>query len=84
MLTIAVQSVAQAGVTQQLGHLTFPVLADDQRLASEAFGVYNRLGDGLASPAVFVIDREGNIVWSYIGQSASDYPSPEAILEQIP
>ncbi|MGQ9890010.1 MAG: redoxin domain-containing protein, partial [Aggregatilineales bacterium] len=84
LLAIAVQSVAQAGVTQQLGHLTFPVLADDEHLASEAFGVYNRLGDGLAAPAVFVIDREGSIAWSYIGQSASDYPSPEAILEQIP
>jgi len=84
VLAIAVQSVAQAGVTQQLGHLAFPVLADDQHQASAAFGVYNRLGDGLAAPAVFVVDREGNIAWSYFGQSASDYPSPEAILEQIP
>lgn len=82
VLAIAVQSVAQAQATQELNGFAFPVLADPRGQASTAFGVYNRLGDGLAAPAVFVVAPEGHITWSYIGQSANDYPSPEHVLKR--
>ena len=83
VLAIAVQGVTQAGVVKELGKLDFPVLADEAHSVSEAFGVFNRLGDGLAAPAVFLIDSEGRITWSYIGRNANDYPAPSAILERL-
>ncbi len=84
VLAVAAQSASQAKATRELGRLTFPVLADDEHAASEAFGVFNLFGDGLAAPAVFVIDADGDIAWSYIGESATDYLPPNTILERIP
>lgn len=83
VLAIAVQGVTQAGVVRELGKLEFPVLADEAHTVSEAFGVFNRLGDGLAAPAVFVIDAEGRITWSHIGKNANDYPAPSEILKYV-
>jgi peroxiredoxin len=84
VLAIAVQGVTHAGVVKELGKLDFPILADEAHSVSEAFGVFNRLGDGLADPAVFVIDGRGQIVWSYVGQGPGDYPIPQVILERLP
>lgn len=63
---------------------TYPILADPQHQVAEAYGVFNVLGDQLAAPAVFVIDRDGRVRWSYIGQSSEDRPSIGEVLEQLP
>jgi len=60
------------------------MLADSKHKVAEAYGVYNLLGDGLAAPAVFVIDTDGRIVWSYVGRNSSDRPNTQAILEHLP
>jgi peroxiredoxin len=68
----------------QLIPASFPILADVDHKVSETYGVFNLLGDDLTTPAVFVLDRRGSVVWSYIGKSADDRPSPAAILAQVP
>lgn len=83
VLAIAVQGVTQASVVRELGRLEFPVLADESHAVSEAFGVFNRLGDNLAAPAVFIIDKRGRIIWSHIGRDANDYPTPSDILSRM-
>lgn len=84
MLAIAVQDQAAArNATINIGS-NYPILADPDHSITEAFGVYNRLGDGVATPAVFIIDPSGNIVWSYIGQDINDRPHNQIILENIP
>jgi peroxiredoxin len=60
------------------------MLADPAHRAAESYGVYNLLGDGLATPAVFVIDTDGRIAWSHVGQHANDRASVQMILEQLP
>jgi len=60
------------------------MLADAEHRVSEAYGVYNLLGDGLAAPAVFVVDTDGRIVWSYIGQHAGDRVDAPTILAHLP
>ena len=55
-----------------------------QHRVAEAYGVYNLRGDGLAAPAVFIIDTDGTIVWSYIGNNSHDRPTVQKILKQIP
>jgi len=74
-------SVAGAGAAVGA---TFPLLADPQHQVAEAYGVYNLLGDQLAAPAVFVIDPDGRIRWSYIGQGSQDRPSAADILARLP
>lgn len=60
----------------------FPMLADPNHRAAEAYGVYNLFGDGLAAPAVFVL-KDGAIRWSYVGQSPTDRPPVAEILGHL-
>jgi peroxiredoxin len=84
ILALAVQDTAQAQRMAQAVGTSFPILADPDHHVAEAYGVYNLLGDGVATPAVFVIDQTGQIVWSYIGRDISDRPNAQTILDHLP
>ena len=62
----------------------YPILADVDHAVADAYGVFNLLGDGVATPSVFVIDPAGRIVWSYVGKDANDRPSPADVLSHVP
>ena len=62
----------------------YPLLADPEHQVAEAYNVYDLLGTGYAAPSVFVIDTNGDIVWSYVAQNRNDRPSATSILEQLP
>ena len=62
---------------------TYPMLADPGHRVAEAYDVYNLLGDQLAAPSVFIIDVNGHIVWSRVGQNSTDRPSAQMILEEL-
>ena len=76
--------LAAAGRVAGVTGAPFPILADPDHAVAEAYGVYNLLGDGFATPSVFIIDTSGQIVWSYVGQNAADRPAIEMILENLP
>ena len=84
ILAVAFQDVARAQTMAQLIQPSFPILADTDHAVADAYQIFNLLGDGVATPSVFVIDKEGRIVWSYIGKDANDRPSPARILPNIP
>ncbi len=69
-------------LTERVG-IRFPVLYDPQAKVISEWGVYNLLGDRLATPSTFVVDKSGRVRWSYIGKSSSDEPSPDTILRQL-
>ena len=72
-----------AGWCQRAG-ISYPLLADPEHHVAGAYGVYNLLGDGLAAPAVFVIEPDGRIAWSHVSQSAGERPGAQAILDHLP
>ncbi len=82
-LAVAPASVIDDGIRKVI-EPPYPLLADPDHRVAEAFSVYDLLGDGLAAPSVFVIDTDGTIAWSHVGQSAGDRPSTSTILGQIP
>jgi peroxiredoxin len=84
VLALAVQSVANARRMVQVSSAAFPVLADPDGTIAKTYQVYNRLGDNVAAPAVFIIDTSGAIVWSYVGKSANDRPNIQNILAHLP
>jgi peroxiredoxin len=52
----------------------------------KAYGVWHRVGLdawNIARPALFLIDTEGNIRYSYIGKSQDDFPSHEEIVKEL-
>lgn len=84
VLAVAVQNQADAQASVSKSGASYPILADADHRVAEAYGVYNLLGDGLATPAIFIIDKTGQIVWSYVGKDINDRPSSQTILENLP
>jgi peroxiredoxin len=66
--------------------LPFEVLIDGTREVSKAYGVWHRIGLdawNIARPAVFLIDRDRSIRYSFVGRSQAEFPSHEEILRAI-
>ena len=64
-------------------NLHFPLLADFEPKGAVAkkYGVY-RDGDGICGRALFVIDKDGNIAWSYNSPLAVN-PGADGILDAL-
>lgn len=85
VVALAVASVESVEGWCQSAGVRYPMLADPAHSVAEAYGVYNLLGDGLATPAVFVVDTDGRIVWRHVfGRDPGDRPGAQAILEHLP
>ena len=69
-------------VIEELG-LKFPILYDVSTKVVAEYEVFDLLGDGLPTPAVFILDRAGNIRWQYVGKAYTDIPANAAIIEQV-
>jgi peroxiredoxin len=66
--------------------LPFNILIDESRDVLRAYGVWHRLGFdawNIARPALFLIDRDGRIRYSFIGDSQGEFPSHEEIFAEI-
>jgi peroxiredoxin len=64
-------------------HLHFPLLADfePKGAVAKAYGAY-RQEDGFCERALFVIDRDGVIAWSYLSPVAVN-PGADGILDAL-
>jgi len=66
--------------------LEFPVLSDPRLTVIDAFGVRHP-GGGLegdiARPAIFILDREGRVVWRQLTENWRVRLRPETVLEQL-
>ena len=64
-------------------HLHFPLLADfePKGKVAEMYGVY-RKNDGISERALFVIDKNGAIAWSYLSPIAVN-PGADGILQAL-
>ena len=64
----------------------FEILIDETRAVVKAYGVWHRIGLdawNIARPAVFLIDRDRSIRYSFIGTSQTQFPTHEEILRAI-
>ncbi len=62
--------------------LSYPILSDIYRNHIRTYGVLHPQ-EGIARPSMFVINKEGKIVWKYVGMDASDRPAMATILRQL-
>ncbi len=84
VIGVAGQDVARAKVMGERSGAAFPLLADPDHATADAYEVFDLLGDGVATPAVFIVDLDGYTVWSYVGQHAADRPGADTILSHLP
>lgn len=64
----------------------FPILFDEEREVSKAYGVYNMFGIDafrIAHPAVFYISSQGRILWVGVSPSQSETASTSKVLQAI-
>ena len=63
--------------------LPFDILIDERRDMVKAYGVWHRIGLdawNISRPAVFLVNQDGSIAYSFVGDSQSEYPSQADIL----
>ena len=77
-------SAAQGYLKEQ--NFPFEVLLDENREVVKAYGVWHRIGLdawNTSRPAVFLIEKDRSIRYSFIGQSQREFPSLEELLRVI-
>jgi peroxiredoxin len=65
-------------------NLTMPLLADfePKGAAAKAFGIYND-EHGISNRALFLIDAEGTVAWSYVSPSVLEIPGANLIFDAL-
>jgi len=66
--------------------LPFHILVDDSRDVVKAYGVWHAVGFdawNIARPALFLVDRQGIIRYSFVGSSQFEFPTHEQIVGAI-
>ncbi len=77
-LTGAEQLAPQIGIQ-------FPVLyTSGDNSVPRAYDVFNLFGDGLASASVFIVDKNGNIIYENIGNNYRHQVSGQTVLANLP
>lgn len=57
----------------------FPLLLDVDLAAVNALGIR----DDLSKPATYILDKQGEVRFAYVGRDLADRPSVKALLEQL-
>jgi len=63
-------------------NLTYPILSDVYKNFIRQYGVLHPT-EGIARPSIFVVNKEGNITWKYVGTEANDRPRIDIVLQQL-
>jgi len=82
---LAISNDLLSGAERAIEHLDlgFPVLFDPDAKVIDSYGIYDTLNDGYATPSVFIIDKNGDVRWKYIGRHYNDRPTNQRITAQL-
>lgn len=86
VLAISVDGAPDNADLKRKLSLPFPVLSDSDHAVIDRYaGTEAKLRAGVAigKPATFVLDRHGDIVWSYVGIDYGDRPLFGEVLDQL-
>lgn len=81
-MAISADSAAESRQLRARLGLNFPLLADPEVVVATAYGVAMKQDD-IAIPATFVVLPDRRIAWSHVGETPSDRPTNEQLLEQL-
>jgi glutaredoxin-dependent peroxiredoxin len=85
VVIVAQRAAAVRRYIEETG-LPFDILIDESRAVSKAYGVWHRVGLdawNIARPALFLIDRDGSIRYSFIARSQGEFPSHDEIMRAL-
>jgi len=64
--------------------LPFDILIDERRDMVKAYGVWHRIGLtalNISHPAVFLVNQDGEIAYSFIGDHQHEFPPMQQLLD---
>ena len=82
MIAISADAPADGQKVASELNLTYPILSDVYKNYIRQYGVLHPT-EGIARPSMFLVNKEGKIVWKYVGMEASDRPPIDTVLQQI-
>ena len=80
---ISMDNISETAMLAKVVEAEFKLLSDPNGKVVKEYGVYNLLGDGLATPAVFIIGSNRYLEWSHVGTNIGDRPSTGDILARL-
>ena len=87
VMAISVDPPVRAAQVVKNNKLPFPVLCDESRTAARAFGVLHEKGgpakEDVPLPAMFLIDRDGRVLWRRVATMMQDRPDPQDVLRAV-
>lgn len=63
-------------------NLDFPILADETRSVTRAYGLHDAEND-VAWPAVYIVGNNGLVVWRWVGTSYKKRPTVDDLLAAL-
>jgi peroxiredoxin len=82
---VAQRADAVRRYVEEMG-LPFNVLIDERRDTLRAYGVWHRIGIdawNIARPAVFLVEQDASISWSFIGDNQREFPALDELLRAV-
>ena len=83
LAAISTDDVENAKNMALLVEADYFVLSDSDARVAREYGVFDLHGDGVAAPATFLLNSDGEIVGYHVGKDITDRPTPEQILDQL-
>ena len=83
LAAISIDNIEDAGRMVEMVGAQFYVLSDADAQTTRDYGVFDLHGDGVAAPATFIIDPNGEIAALHVGRDITDRPTPEQILAEV-
>ena len=97
IIAISTDTPEKAAKTQEKSHSLFPILLDEKGEVVQLYGVlvekrewkdmpalmHGKKTGTYAMPAVFIVDPQGVLRYSYVGRSFTDRPSNENLLKAL-
>jgi glutaredoxin-dependent peroxiredoxin len=85
---VPVVAQSQAAVRRYIEEtgLPFDILVDESRRVAKAYGVWQRIGLdawNISRPAVFLIDTDRSIRYSFVARSQEQFPEHEELLRAM-
>jgi peroxiredoxin len=63
--------------------LELHVLYDTDFTVTRSWGIFNLLDDGVAAPATYIFNRDGDLVAYHIGETVSDRPAAREVVDAL-
>ena len=83
LVSISTDARPDALEMMALSGAKFPVLTDPDGATARSYGVFDLLGDGVATPATFIVRKDRSIEWYQVGVDIVDRATVEELMAAL-